>query len=94
MPTIYGPTVIVLLSSVIVGIVESYGNYIACAKFTENAPPPPHAINRATAVEGIGCIIAGLWGSGNGTTSYSDNIAIIGITRVSISISLSTRILE
>ena len=34
-------------------------------------------------VEGFGCILAGLWGTGSGTTSYSQNIAAIGITRVS-----------
>lgn len=27
--------------------------------------------------------MAGAWGSGNGTTSYSENIGAIGITRVS-----------
>ena len=35
------------------------------------APPPPnHAIYRGIGTEGLGCIIAGMFGSGNGTTSY------------------------
>ena len=33
-------------------------------------------------MEGIGCILAGAWGSGNGTTSYSENVGAIGITKV------------
>ena len=33
-------------------------------------------------MEGIGCLIGGLWGSGVGTTSYSENISAIGITKV------------
>ena len=33
-------------------------------------------------MEGIGCILAGLWGTGTGTTSYSENIGAIGITKV------------
>jgi nucleobase transporter 1/2 len=33
-------------------------------------------------MEGIGCILAGAWGSGSGTTSYSENIGAIGITKV------------
>lgn len=45
-------------------------------------PPPVHAMNRGIAIEGIGCILAGLWGSGNGTTSYSENIGAIGVTKV------------
>ena len=36
-------------------------------------------------MEGIGCLLAGAWGSGNGTTSYSENIGAIGITKVCIS---------
>ena len=32
--------------------------------------------------EGIGCFIAGIFGTGNGTTSYSENIGAIGLTRV------------
>ena len=45
-------------------------------------PPPVHAINRGITVEGLGCIVAGFWGSGNGTTSYSENIGAIGVTKV------------
>ena len=32
--------------------------------------------------EGIGCIIAGAFGTGNGTTSTSINVGVIGLTRV------------
>ena len=47
------------------------------------APPPPvHAINRGIGTEGFGCCLAGLFGTGNGTTSYSENIGAIGITKV------------
>ena len=33
-------------------------------------------------IEGIGCMVAGAFGSGSGTTSYSENIGAIGITKV------------
>ena len=33
-------------------------------------------------MEGLGCILAGIWGTGNGTTSYSENIGAIGVTKV------------
>ena len=39
-------------------------------------------VNRGITVEGIGCAIAGVFGTGNGTTSYSENIGAIGLTRV------------
>jgi len=33
-------------------------------------------------MEGVGCVLAGIIGTTTGTTSYSENIAAIGITRV------------
>src|SRR5690606_35604427 len=47
------------------------------------APPPtPKVINKGIGMEGIGCLVAGIFGTGNGTTSYSENIGAIGLTRV------------
>ena len=33
-------------------------------------------------MEGVGTMIVGFLGTGNGTTSYSENIGAIGITKV------------
>lgn len=47
------------------------------------APPPPvHAINRGIGIEGIGTVLAGLWGSGNGTNTFGENVGAIGVTKV------------
>ncbi|XP_061185627.1 solute carrier family 23 member 1-like [Saccostrea echinata] len=71
-----------MLAGVIASVLESVGDYYACAMQTGAGRPPSHAINRGVAVEGLGCFLCGLWGSGIGTTSYSENIAAINITRV------------
>jgi len=71
-----------MMAGVLASTMESIGDYYACARLSGAPPPPTHAINRGIAVEGVGCILAALWGSGNGTTSYSQNIAALGITRV------------
>ena len=85
-------------------MVESVGDYYACARMSQVPPPPMHAVNRGDVsreliqisqtqnkmlvafsgigMEGIGCILAGAFGSGTGTTSYSENIGAIGITKV------------
>ena len=63
-------------------MVESVGDYYACARLSGAPPPTIPAVNRGIGIEGIGCIIAGAWGSGNGTTSYSENVGAIGITKV------------
>lgn len=47
------------------------------------APPPPvHAINRGIGFEGLGTVLAGLWGSGNGTNTFGENVGAIGVTKV------------
>ena len=35
-----------MLAGVFAGIVESIGDYYACARLSGAPPPPPHAINR------------------------------------------------
>ena len=59
-----------MLAGVLASAIESVGDYYACARLSGAPPPPVHAINRGIGVEGLGCILAGLWGTGNGTTSY------------------------
>lgn len=81
-PTVSVAAVFGMLAGVLASLIESIGDYYACARFSGAKPPPEHAINRGVGMEGIGCIIAGLWGTGNGTTSYSENIGAIGVTKV------------
>jgi nucleobase transporter 1/2 len=82
LPTVSTASVFGMLAGVLASMVESVGDYYACARLSGAPPPPTHAINRGIGIEGIGCILAGAWGSGNGTTSYSENIGAIGITKV------------
>ncbi|XP_074658861.1 solute carrier family 23 member 1-like [Tubulanus polymorphus] len=82
LPTVSVSGVFGMLAGVLASMIESVGDYYACARLAGAPPPPVHAINRGIGIEGIGCVLAGLWGSGNGTTSYSENIGAIGITKV------------
>uniref|UniRef100_A0A8C2Q677 Si:dkey-106n21.1 n=1 Tax=Cyprinus carpio TaxID=7962 RepID=A0A8C2Q677_CYPCA len=90
LPTVSVSSVLGMMAGVLASTMESIGDYYACAHLSGAPPPPTHAINRGIAVEGIGCILAGLWGSGNGTTSYSQNIATLGIARVGSRLVLQT----
>ena len=73
-----------MLAGVVASIIESVGDYYACARLSGAPPPPKHAINRGIGMEGIGCLLTGAFGTGNGTTSYSENIGAIGITKVNM----------
>ena len=81
-PTVSIAGVLGMLAGVVASAIESIGDYFACARLSGAPPPPIHAINRGIGTEGIGCVLAGIMGSGNGTTSYSENIGAIGITKV------------
>ncbi|XP_034463156.1 solute carrier family 23 member 1 [Hippoglossus hippoglossus] len=82
LPVVTVAGVVGMLSATLAGIVESIGDYYACARLCGAAPPPVHAINRGIFIEGLSCIIAGLLGTGNGSTSSSPNIGVLGITKV------------
>lgn len=81
-PTVSVASVFGMLAGVIAAMLESVGDYHACARVSGAPAPPAHALNRGIFVEGIACVLAGAWGSGNGTTSFSENIGVIGITKV------------
>ncbi|XP_047618947.1 solute carrier family 23 member 1-like isoform X2 [Phacochoerus africanus] len=82
LPTISLAGVFGIIAGVISSMVESVGDYYACARLVGAPPPPRHAINRGIGIEGLGCLLAGAWGTGNGTTSYSENVGALSITRV------------
>ncbi|XP_043319721.1 solute carrier family 23 member 2-like isoform X2 [Cervus canadensis] len=82
LPTVSLAGVFGISAGVISSMVESIGDYYACARLVGVPPPPKHAINRGIGIEGLGCLLAGAWGTGNGTTSYSENVGALGITRV------------
>ncbi|XP_048474633.1 solute carrier family 23 member 2-like [Rhincodon typus] len=82
LPTVSAAGVIGMLSAVVASIIESIGDYYACARLSCAPPPPVHAINRGIMVEGLSCVLDGLFGTGNGSTSSSPNIGVLGITKV------------
>jgi nucleobase transporter 1/2 len=82
-PPQFGAAAIVgMLAGYVASMVESIGDYYACARLAGAPVPDRKTINRGITFEGIGCLIAGIFGTGNGTTSYSENIGAIGLTRV------------
>ncbi|XP_066981292.1 solute carrier family 23 member 1-like isoform X1 [Macrobrachium rosenbergii] len=81
-PTVSVAGVVGVMAGVVASIIESIGDYYACARIARVPPPPVHAINRGVAIEGVGCVLAGLWGTSSGTASYTGNIVLLGISKV------------
>ncbi|CAI5450657.1 unnamed protein product [Caenorhabditis angaria] len=73
---------LLFLLSAMTSVFESVGDYHAAARVSEERPPPSHAINRGILAEGFGSLISGLLGPGVGMTTHTENIGVIGVTRV------------
>lgn len=71
-----------MLAGVLACTVESISYYPTVAQMCAAPPPPLHAINRGIGTEGLGTMLAGLWGSGNGTNTFGENVGAIGVTKV------------
>jgi nucleobase transporter 1/2 len=81
-PVFGAGAVVGMLAGYLASMVESVGDYYACARLAGAPVPDARVINRGIGMEGLGCLVAGVFGTGNGTTSYSENIGAIGLTRV------------
>ncbi|XP_034384037.1 solute carrier family 23 member 1-like [Cyclopterus lumpus] len=82
MPAVSLAGVFGMMAGIVCSMAESVGDYHACARLSGAPPPPKHAISRGVGVEGLGSLLAGAFGTGNGTTSFSENVAALGITKV------------
>ncbi|XP_076437316.1 solute carrier family 23 member 1-like [Babylonia areolata] len=82
LPTVSLASFMAMLAATITSVIESVGDYYACARISGVPPPPAHAVNRGIAMEGLGSLISGAVGSGGATTSYSQNVGSIGFTKV------------
>ncbi len=72
--------IISMLFAFLVSIVESVGDYHAISSIA-NVKLNERRINLGIGTEGLACMISGIFG-GVGTTSYSENIGVVAITKV------------
>ena len=68
----------------IISVLDSIGDYFACARACRVPVPPAHAVNRGILVEGVCSFLSGTIGCGHATTTYGGNIGAIGVTKVQI----------
>ncbi|KAJ8047237.1 Solute carrier family 23 member 1 [Holothuria leucospilota] len=80
-PTFNIAAIIGTFSAVVVSILDSVGDYHACSQVAHVPTPPDHAINRGIGVEGVGGLMASVWGTGIGVVSYSGDIALLSLTK-------------
>lgn len=71
-----------IFGGALASMIESVGDYYACAEMAGAPPPTGVIISRGLGGEGFGLLLCGLIGTGNGTTSYSENIGALQLTKV------------
>jgi xanthine/uracil permease len=71
-----------MIAGMLASVIESFGDYHAVARMAGRGAPSPQRINHGIGMEGVGNVFAGIMGTGNGSTSYTENVGAIGITGV------------
>ncbi|WAQ93740.1 S23A2-like protein [Mya arenaria] len=66
----------------LISVLDSIGDYYACARVCRVPAPPKHAVNRGIMIEGLCSMLSGAVGCGHATSTYGGNIGAIGVTKV------------
>ncbi|NUM35158.1 MAG: purine/pyrimidine permease [Candidatus Brocadiae bacterium] len=73
-----------ILAAYLVSMIESLGDYHSISKASDvekEGEPTTKTINKGIGAEGLGCIFCGIFGA-SASTSYSENIGLVGLTKV------------
>jgi xanthine/uracil permease len=82
MPLFTPGFIIGMIAGMLASAIESFGDYHAVARMAGKGAPSKKRIDHGIGMEGVGNAFAGIMGTGNGSTSYTENVGAIGITGV------------
>lgn len=71
-----------MIAGMLASAIESFGDYHSVARMAGEGAPNARRVNHGLGMEGLGNVFAGIMGTGNGSTSYTENVGAIGITGV------------
>lgn len=66
----------------IIASVDSVGSYHASSLLVASKPPTPGVLSRGIGLEGLSSVLAGLWGTGTGSTTLTENVHTIAVTKM------------
>ncbi|XP_072986835.1 nucleobase-ascorbate transporter 11 [Typha latifolia] len=81
-PTFHFKTSMIMVIVTLVASVDSIGSYHATSLLVNLRPPTPGIVSRGIGFEGFSSILAGLWGTGTGSTTLTENVHTIGVTKM------------
>lgn len=63
-------------------VYKQVGTYHSASSLVSSNPPTPGIVSRGIALEGFCSVLAGLWGTGTGSTTLTENVHTIYATKV------------
>lgn len=81
-PTFSASAIVGMIAGMLASVIESFGDYHSVARMAGEGAPNGRRVNHGLGMEGLGNVFAGIMGTGNGSTSYTENVGAIGITGV------------
>ncbi|RLM84660.1 uncharacterized protein C2845_PM04G25000 [Panicum miliaceum] len=81
-PTFHFKTGIIMIIVSLVASVDSLSSYHAASLLVNLSPPTRGVVSRGIGLEGISTFIAGVWGTGTGSTTLTENIHTLETTKM------------
>ncbi|KAG5241094.1 hypothetical protein OIU76_024302 [Salix suchowensis] len=81
-PIFHFRTSLIMIIVSLVATVDSVGTYHSTSLLVNSKPPTPRIVSRGIALEGFCSVLAGIWGSGTGATTLTENVHTVNITKV------------
>ncbi|KAJ6693008.1 NUCLEOBASE-ASCORBATE TRANSPORTER 12 [Salix purpurea] len=73
---------LVMCAVSIISSVDSVGSYHASSLLAASRPPTRGVVSRGIGLEGLCSVLAGLWGTGTGSTTITENVHTIAVTKM------------
>ncbi|XP_040992295.1 nucleobase-ascorbate transporter 12 [Juglans microcarpa x Juglans regia] len=81
-PVFHWKMALVMCAVSIISSVDSVGSYHASSLLVASRPPTPGVLSRGIGLEGLSSVLAGLWGTGTGSTTLTENVHTIAVTKM------------
>ncbi|XP_061345411.1 nucleobase-ascorbate transporter 12-like isoform X2 [Gastrolobium bilobum] len=81
-PVFHWKTALVMCVVSLISSVDSVGSYHASSLLVASRPPTPGVLSRGIGLEGLSSVLAGLWGTGTGSTTLTENVHTLAVTKM------------
>uniref|UniRef100_A0A7N0VBU9 Nucleobase-ascorbate transporter 12 n=1 Tax=Kalanchoe fedtschenkoi TaxID=63787 RepID=A0A7N0VBU9_KALFE len=81
-PVFGAKSAIIMCVASLISSVDSVGSYHASSLLVASRPPTPGVVSRGIGLEGISSILAGLWGTGTASSTLTENVHTIAVTKM------------